>query len=442
MARIGKWIAGGLGVALVLVVALFLASRLWPVPAAQRAALAQLRQPPAPLRGPNLFVDLWLLPYAVPPAQRQAVFAEDVRRFRQAWDGQPPRSAASAYPRTPDWPSERLPRCAWSDDDCLAKVRARTQDYAQALAAQDALLARMPVPVPTADYRGPFASDPARMLPSFSVLQTSPMRRALDFVEGRVDPALAGVCNDAGLARVLLRSGDNVLTTSIGAAMLRGNARLFAAMLAELPAQHALPAQCAQAFAPLSVEEVSLCRPLRAEAQMLFAALDELGRTRSAPGQRWYASMGLPLLFDRARSGALVAPAYTRPCADDVRASLRADRRLTPAQMTAPVGSAFACLANRLGCAMVRLPPSTFAGAVQWRLQDTAAAMRLTSALLWLRAHPDPRPLPQRLAALPPALRGDQRPLQATPDGQSMQVALYADGGALRLPLPGSRLRH
>jgi len=440
MARIGKWIAGGLGVVLVLVVALFLASRLWPVPAAQRAALAQLRQPPAPLRGPNLFVDLWLLPYAVPPARRQAVFAEDVRRFRQARDGQPPRSAASAYPRTPDWPSERVPRCAWSDDDCLAKVRARARDYAQALAAQDALLARMPVPVPAADYRGPFASDPVRMLPAFSVLQTPPIRRALDFAEGRVDPALAGVCNDAGLARVLLRSGDNVLTASIGAAMLRGNARLFAAMLAELPAQHTLPAQCAQAFAPLSVEEVSLCRPLRAEAQVLFAALDELGRTRGAPGQRWYASMGLPLLFDRARSEALVAPAYTRPCADDVRASLRADRRLTPAQMTAPVGSAFACLANRLGCAMVRLPPSTFAGTAQWRLQDTAAAMRLTSALLWLRAHPDTRPLSQRLAALPPALRGDRRPLQAA-EGQNLQVALYADGGALRLPLPGSRLQ-
>lgn len=439
MARIGKWIAGGLGVVLLLAVALFLASRFWPVPAAQRAALAQLRQPPPPLRGPNLFVDLWLLPYAVPPAQRQAVFAEDVRRFRQAPAGQPPRSAASAYPRTPDWPSAHVPRCGWSDDDCLAKVRARPQDYARALAAQDALLARLPVAVPTADYRGPFASDPARMLPAFSVLQTPPMRRALDFVEGRVDPALAGVCNDAELARLLLRAGDNVLTTSIGAAMLRGNARLFAAMLAELPPQHALPAQCAQAFAPLPVDEVSLCRPLRAEAQALFAALDEVQRTRAAPRQRWSTSMGLRLLFDRARSEALVAPAYTRPCADDVRASLRADQRLTPAQMTAPVGSAFACLANRLGCAMVRLPPSTVAGVPQWGLQDTAAAMRLTSALLWLRAHPAPQPLPQRLAALPPALRGERRPLQEGADGQSVQVALYADGGTLRLPLPGSR---
>jgi len=76
-------------------------------------------------------------------------------------------------------------------------------------------------------------------------------------------------------------------------------------------------------------------------------------------------------------------------------------------------------------------------------LQDTAAAMRLTSALLWLRAHPGVQPLSQRLAALPPDLRGAQRPLQATADGQGVQVALYAhsEGDALRLPLPGSRLR-
>ncbi|WP_369914172.1 hypothetical protein AB8810_15335 [Xanthomonas sp. NCPPB 3005] len=443
MARIGKWIGGGLGAVLLLAVALYLASRLWPVPAAQRAALAQLRQPPPPLQGPNLFVDLWLLPYAIPPAQRQAVLDEDLRRFRQGLAGQPLRSAASDYPRTPDWPSERVPRCSWNADDCLAKVRARPRDYAQALATQDALLARMPVPTAVSGYRTPFPAHQEGALPAFSVLQTPQMRRALDFVEGRTDPALAGVCNDASVARVLLRGGDNVLTTTIGAAMLRGNARLFAAMLAELPAQQALPAQCAQAFAPLSVDEVSLCRPMHGEAQPLFAALDELDRTRAAPRRRWYESMGLTLLFDRARSEALVAPAYTRLCAADVRASLREDRRLAPAQMTASVGSPFACLANQFGCAMVSLPPSTVASGPQWRLQDTAAAMRLTSALLWLRAHPGTQPLPQRLAALPPELRGEQRPLQATADGQGVQVALYADseGDALRLPSPGSRLR-
>jgi hypothetical protein len=92
---------------------------------------------------------------------------------------------------------------------------------------------------------------------------------------------------------------------------------------------------------------------------------------------------------------------------------------------------------------MVSLPPST-AGGPQWGLQDTAAAMRLTSALLWLRAHPGTQPLPQRLAALPPELRGERRPLQASADGQGVQVALYAgvEGDLLRMPLPGSRLPH
>ncbi|WP_369933418.1 hypothetical protein [Xanthomonas tesorieronis] len=447
MARIGKWLGYAGGALLLLGAAFYLASRLWPVPAAQRDALAQLRQPPQPLRGPNLFADLWLLPYAVPSAQRQALLDEDARRFR-AWPaGVAFHSAASRYPRVPDWPAASLPRCRWRGDDCLHTVRAARPAYAAALATQAPLLAAMPTVSEASGYRSPFAGSTDIQLPAFSLLQIPLTQHSLDFVDGRTQPALLGVCNDAGVARALLASGDNLITSMIGAAMLRGNARLFADMLADmladLPPQQALPAQCAQAFAPLQIDDVSLCKPLRGEAQWTFATFDELASDRHAAQRRWYESALVPLAFDAERSKAMLAPLFTRACAADARASLNADRPPSAAQVSAPVAVlSMGCVANALGCAMARMPPPSFVR-YQASLQDAAAAMRLTSALLWLRAHPGAQPLPQRLAALPPDLRGERRPLQATADGQGVQVALYADGegDALRLPLPGSRLR-
>lgn len=441
-ARLGKRVLWGVAAVALLAAVLYLVSWRWPVPAGQRAALAQLQRPPAPLRGPNLFADLWLLPYVVPPAQRQAVLDGDARRFAHWPAGVAFRSLASRYPRVPDWPAAGVPRCSWRNDDCLANVRARRQDYAAALATQAPLLAAMPVASAAAGYRSPFVDSTDLQLPAFALLNTPLTQHALDFADGRVEPVLRGVCNDAGVARVLLRSGDNLITSMIGAAMLRGNARLLAAMLAELPAQQALPAQCAQAFAPLQADAVSLCGPLRGEAQWTFAAFDELANDRGATRRRWYESALLPLVFDAARSKAMLAPWFTRACAADARASLAADRPPLAAQLSAqPVELSIGCFANGLGCAMARMPPPGFAR-YQAALQDAAAAMRLTSALLWLRAHPDLQPLPQRLAGLPGDLRGSQRPIRAAPDAQGVQVALYADGegAVLRLPLPGSRL--
>ncbi|MBO9874918.1 MULTISPECIES: hypothetical protein [Xanthomonas] len=442
MAKIGRWLAYVSGVVLLLAVALYVASRWWPVPAAQRTALAQLRQPLPPLRGPNLFVDLWLLPYSVPSAQRQALLDEDVRRFRHRPVGVAFRSAASRYPRVPDWPTAGPPRCSWRGDDCIAKVRAARQAYAAALATQAPLLAAMPAASGAAEYRSPFTDSTDLQLPAFSLLQIPLTQHALDFVEGRRDAALQGVCSDAAVARALLGSGDNLITAIIGASMLRGNARLFADMLAELPPQ-ALPAQCTQAFAPLQIDGVSLCRSLRGEAHWAFAAFDELASGRHAVQRRWYESALIPLALNAERSKARLAPGFTRACADDARATLIADLPPTAAQVSAPVAElSMGCVANALGCAMTREPQTSFVS-YQASLQDAAATMRLASALLWLSAHPGTQPLPQRLAALPADLRGARRPLQATADGQALQVALYADsdGDTLRLPLPGSRRR-
>ncbi|MBN6152011.1 hypothetical protein JR065_16830 [Xanthomonas sp. AmX2] len=437
-ARIGKWLAWSAGGVVALVLAAYLVSRLWPVPPAQREALALLQQPRAPLRGPNLFAALWALPYAVPAAQQPALLEQDVQRFRQSRAAGGFGSALARQPRAPAWPAT-LPRCSWRDSDCLDKVRAQRQAYADALQAQAPVLARIAALPADAHYRSPFDARADTPLPELSLLRLGSMRHALDFADGRTDAALAGVCHDAQLGRILLRSDDSLIVPMVGAAMLRGNARLFAGMLAELPVQQPLPAQCAVAFAPLAAEEIGLCGAMRGEARMMFAAFDELGGG-AGPPMRWY-DAALLRLFDAERSKAMVAPRYAWSCGATARDALLHDRPAVEAPAQASASRSVGCLANAMGCVLAASAAPDVAP-YQRSLQDAAAATRLVAALLWLREHPDAQPLPQRLAALPAPLRGSARPIQAATEG-GVQVQAYSgrEGDRLRLPLPGSRLR-
>lgn len=130
---------------------------------------------------------------------------------------------------------------------------------------------------------------------------------ALDFVQGRTTQALSGVCTDAQVARVLMRSSDNLAITMIGAAMLRGNAQLFADMLAELPAQQSLPMHCAAAFAPATTQEISLCHALHGESRMVFSLLQDA----PAPHDRgWLERVGPQLLDGERTPGPVGADLY------------------------------------------------------------------------------------------------------------------------------------
>lgn len=439
-AGIGKRLAWSAGAMMAVVLAAYLVSRLWPVPAAQREALALLQQPRAALPGPNLFAALWALPYAVPAAQQPALLEQDVQRFRQSRADGGFGSALARRPRVPRWPAT-LPRCTWRDGDCLDKVRAQRQAYADALQAQAPVLAKMAALPVDAHYRSPFDARADTPLPELSLLQLGLMRHALDFADGHADAALAGVCHDAQLGRVLLRSDDSLIVPVLGAAMLRGNARLFAGMLAELPAQQPLPAQCAAAFAPLAAGQIGLCGAMRGEARMMFAAFDELGAGGAGPPMRWY-DAALLRLFDAERSKAMAAPRYAWACGAAAGDALVRDRPAGGAPAPASTSRSVGCLANAMGCVLASSAAPDVAP-YQRSLQDAAAATRLVAALLWLREHPDAQPLPQRLAALPAPLRGSARPIQAATEGGGVEVQAYSgrEGDRLRLPLPGSRLR-
>lgn len=75
----------GLCILIALLVALYAISARWPIPDAQRQALAQIDQPPAaPPAGSNLFAALWLLPYVVPATEQDVVMERDLQQFANA----------------------------------------------------------------------------------------------------------------------------------------------------------------------------------------------------------------------------------------------------------------------------------------------------------------------------------------------------------------------
>lgn len=413
----------GLCILIGLLVALYAISARWPIPEAQRQALAQLRQSQPPLRGPNMFVALWSLPYAVPDAQRETLLAQDVQRFERLPVGTPLQSAATRYPRQPDWPLSAPALCT-RYDGCLDRVRRQQQAYADVLATQVPRLIKLRDLAGYSDYRSPFppsATAPLPVLPQFKLSMTS---NALDFVQGRTEQALVGVCADAQVARVLLRSGDDLIMPMVGAAMLRNNAHLFADMLAELPVQHPLPAQCLVAFAPLAVDEVSLCNALHGESRMVLSMLEADVRKDQAGDLSWDDRLSLRLL-DHERTHALMAPTYTWACSAPVRSLLAQDQAVPQAMIPVPDTVSMGCIANAVGCLLAGVARPDYAQ-YQHKLQDTAAAVRALSAVLWLRDHPSAQTLEQRLAGVPPALRGQARPLQPGADGLSVQLLQYA----------------
>ncbi|MCC5083897.1 hypothetical protein [Xanthomonas campestris] len=436
-----KWALLSVGVVVALLVGAYALSARWPIPQAQQQALAQLRQPrPAPPAGSNLFVALWASPYTIPNDEQQAVLARDLQRFQRTPVASGFRSELSRYPRAPAWPATAPPKCSWAASGCLAQVRAQSRSYAAALAPQAPLLARMASFSQHAYYRDPFPRRIDSPLPELQGLTLSMTQHALDFVQGRQAQAVAAVCSDAQVARVLLRSDESLIVTMIGGAMLRGNADLFASMLSELPVNVALPAQCASAFAPLRVEDSSLCGALHGEARIVDAVYAQMHGEMGQHTQRWYDRAVLKF-FDAERTRALTAPNYTWACGDAVRKQLVQDARVDGSALASRPTKDVACVANAVGCVLADAQYSD-GGNYQRQLQDTAAAMRLIGVVLWLREHPDARPLAQRLQELPDELVRPARAITIAAQGQAVQVPRYArhTQAILQFPLAGSAL--
>lgn len=430
--KVLRWCAWVVVALLLLVITIWVLSRLLPMPKAQREAVALLRPAPVqPPAGGNAFDGIWLLGFEdVPAAERTAIIAQDVQRLAQLPADAPfaPVATASvAQGRYRQVADTSLP-CHWRQADCLAQVRVDPAAVEAALAGQRGLLSRINALSGDTHYRSRFAPDARLPIPNFNLLQRSLSAHALAHVQGRSNEALQGICNDVRTARTLMSHGDGLVPANIGAAMIGGNVRLFASVLAELPVTQPLPASCEGVFVAPAPQAMSLCPAMQGEFAMVSSGLEVVP---TAFG--W-------LVMDKRKTEGLLALPMADACGQRAAAALAAD---TPARW--PYASRriwrLECAANALGCIVAGISGPSYDN-YGLSLQDAGARLRLAEALLWLRANPQ-ADAALALAQVPAHLREGARPLRLGSDGASLEVASYYgkdNAVAFAVPLPGTAI--
>ncbi len=445
MGKVLQRVLGGLAGVLLLVVVVLLISWLWPLSTAQKRALAAL-EAPRDLPGSNAYATLATLGMEGPLAQRQALMEEHARQF-EAWyadqyvpgfirgdaedkAGTPPPLPGESGPS----PAADTVLCGSGDAaGCLDAVRSRPQAVAAALVPHATLLARMDELALHGHYRSPLTQMGATPWPGMRQLMVPLSAHALAHVQGDSARAMAGLCRDAGSGRMLMTQGENLLMTMTGSAMLAANAKMFAAVLAELPLDAPLPAGCGKAFAPLSADEASVCNGMRGEFAMQrgFAALMDRKIEDSQRHMR--------LFYSSRKTLARQAEFLGESCLPETRQAIAEDRKLTIPSVPASAWWQPQCLTNAIGCILGDIARPAYQG-YGHRQQDTAAQLRLLQSVLWLRGQAvqgTPAPLAERLDNLPAGLRSAYRPITPSADGTTLETPAYGkDGQMLRMPLP------
>lgn len=450
MRKLLRWIGVVLLALLLAVVGLWLLSRALGPSDEQEAALASLeRAGPAP--GRNAFAALWLLTYDIPEDAQDAIVAQDAKSFARlplpdadaydptrasGWQTAAASRFAKLTPSAEDW--ERF--CKTRQPGCIAKVRADRGGYAALLERNGKLIERAAVLREFGHYRNAL---PVRMdmpIPSFQYAIAPMTRHALAFADGDFDAALAGACADMAAWRRIGTHSDSLIVRMIGIAYATdGYARLIADMMAELPPDQALPAECAAAFATPSAEESLLCEAMKGESAYVRSGVRAIAKSSQPTGNA--IDFFFPVLFDAKMTDARLAASHAQACAAPVRARIAAD---TPADYAdfAPGGRrwGFDCVGNAAGCVLARIGgDDVHFHKYAWRAQDYAARLRLMGALLWLREHADGKTsIAAELRKLPPAFVSPGHHIEVADGGKAVRIGQFDDTREAywQVPLP------
>jgi hypothetical protein len=433
-----------LAVLLLLAVAVAIGLRFLPPTAEQVEALRLLAEPTPPVAGRDGSDALLLVDRDVPAAERAAVAAA-TRRYLDAHDAHvvadrkaeaarlvDPRDAFAPFPKLGD-DEAALCDLHRREVGCLATVR---RDPARVAA----ILARHAGQLEAAG--GLVAFDGVRYGLQPSLTQKIPQSYgagrklvvtalAERFVRGEHDAAIAATCDDLAAWRRLGADNDHLVGAMVGSAYVTGDLWLLAEMLAERPADSALPVVCDAALAPTRPAELDVCPAMRLE----FASVRQmvtsgpLGDSTSGEGRLVRAAL------DEDHFLALAAPAYGRYCTQALHELAATDRSVVdvaPAVQCGPLEK----VAQPIGCIMATALGGEQFARYQDRRTDQAAALALMRTLLWLRAQsPDPAAWPALLPKRPAALGLRRDPLVAD-DGALLSIENLDDGRQVFFALP------
>lgn len=414
----------------VVLAALWGASRLRGATAEQRQALALFEQMPPP-QGSNAFPALWLLQWDVPEVEQAGIAAQDAERFGSLpAPGDPARpqaledfrsAAAGRYPDLEDALAPEPASCGLREAGCLEHVRADRDAHAARLERAAPLAERAEAVTGHDHYRNLLPPAIDMPFPRLQLVALAKTRHALQFVDGDIDAALTGTCRALGGWRRIAGNSDSLLVAMYAEAGIEGHAGLLAEMLAETPLADPMPAACEAALAPPQAEEMGLCRAMRGEWEYGQTALDLV-----EAGQGWTGRLQHSLLLDREATAVLAAWQMGWPCSEEATLALAGDRPIRPPPQQRGWWR-FECVANAVGCVLMDIAGPAYAN-YGLRMQDARARIRLLRALEWMRgraAAGDGRAAGELLAALPEDLRGPERAIDLDPDSGGLRMELF-----------------
>ena len=423
-----RWVVMGFAGLLVAVVAIWAASRLWGVSSQQRAVLAQMRSEWKPV-GRNAFDALWTLQHDVPVERQRAITEADANVMR----GWPPfgtqaanfRSGAAAYPDLKPDQADRDKLCMASKPGCLAMVSADIPGYAALVERNAKLIARVDA---LAGYDYIKLLLPARVdtpLPAFVNAYLPATRDALLFAQGRQQEALANVCRSIASWRRYSGNSNMLIASMVATAYsANGYGGLFADMLAAMPADAPIPAQCHIALAEVRPAELSLCEAMKGEFAFGDNAMRGLANSPSGETLR-DSRIARRFLFDAEGTSAMIASNMAAACGKPIEDLVARDIQVRSMRGEHPWRDRFACIGNPVGCILSDIAAPAYMDYFH-RRQDQGMKLKLLGTLLWLHEHPEPEaPLAERLRQRPAYLKSPSRDIGIGRDGKQLVIRLH-----------------
>lgn len=425
MRRFGIWAA----VCAAFCVALFYGLPQWLRAGQIEAAAADVRRleaaaPPPEAGRRNVFAALWLLPYDIPAAEHAAVmhrYGATLHHSRHMQDDLAGRRLPAAAGERPDCLQNSVA-------ECIAQIEADSAPVAGRLAGREKLLAHIDALADYDTFHHPYWPDGRSgvelILPELSPLtQEAVLSTLLVWRQQGTAAGLRQACRQMKTGRLLLQGRPGLIFPMAGSAMLRRHIDVAAHILAEQPQPAGqMPAECADAFAPLPAEALSLCRALgdefllgRQSLHNLFAAAENHAPWRWLEAWQW----------DEAHSAARMAEHYAPPCRSTA-ADLLARDEVWPAMPPAPNSWAqrWACIGNAAGCALTSDDLRVdFADYIR-RMQDTQMRLQAMRALLALYRLPPEGRSGADIAQVLAAHATPQRSLRLS--GRQLHFPLYA----------------
>lgn len=438
-----KWFRGifaGGGIALLVLALVWGMSKLIGPSRMERAALATMSEP-VQFTGRNAYPAIWLMDYPVPAAEMDSVMAEDVRRVvdapLQTPDGKFSVSTVVAAGRfQSDQPDQatRVRLCKPSED-CLAKVRGDLTGFGKWVDQHAAWFARAELATHADQLRNPFPPRVDMPLPSFVSVYAPATQLALRFAQGDREAAIASTCQLMVDWRTLGANTDMLIAWAVARGYgAEGYGKLLAQMLAEMPVDQPLPAECRDALTPPAAAEISMCAAMRGEFNHIsrtMASMMEIESRKNGFKQK--------VFFDADMTKAMTAVPMAKYCAEETNAAFAADK--TPDQAEEPGIYRLQCVSNAIGCILSRIAAPGYQG-FELGHRDGLAMKRALAALAWWRNQPDGLSDPAAtLARMPAEYRAAAHPLRLNEDKTALILPRLQDKKEeMVLPLPGTRI--